>query len=208
MANCPTCGTPETPGQPYCASCGSPTSQVYANPAPLPTYPAESPSSGGYGFASFWKRLLGYLIDYIILFVIGLVILSAVHASFAADLVVATALTFFYNTLLIGFRNGQTVGMRIVAIRCVGEDGATPISYARAAKRGVAYGVLALIGSFHNVHRYKHPTTAQLHHLIHQELIFFVFLVPHLIDLLWILWDKRNQTLHDKFARTVVVNTK
>jgi uncharacterized RDD family membrane protein YckC len=52
------------------------------------------------------------------------------------------------------------------------------------------------------------PTTAQLHRELHAELIFFVFLLPHLIDLLWVAWDKRNQTLHDKFAQTVVVKTR
>lgn len=209
MANCPTCGTQETPGQQFCSSCGSPTSNTYSNLAPLAAYPTEAaPSTTAFGLASFWKRFLGYLIDYLILFVIGLLILSAFHASFATDLIVATALTFLYSTLLIGYRGGQTVGMRIVSVRCVDEDGVSAINYARAAKRGVAYGALALVGSFHNVHRYAHPTTAQLHLVLHQELIFFVFLVPHLVDLLWMLWDKRNQTLHDKFAHTVVINTK
>jgi uncharacterized RDD family membrane protein YckC len=58
------------------------------------------------------------------------------------------------------------------------------------------------------LYRYVNPTTAQLNRELHAELIFFVFLIPHLIDLLWVAWDKRNQTLHDKFAQTVVVKTR
>jgi len=35
MASCPTCGTQEVPGQQFCASCGSPTSSVYSTPRPV-----------------------------------------------------------------------------------------------------------------------------------------------------------------------------
>ena len=107
MANCPTCGTEEVPGQQFCSSCGSPTAHVYSNPAPLPSYPAQSgPSTGSYTLAGFWKRFLGYLIDYILLIIIGILILRPLHASFAAAVVAATALTFLYNSLQIGLNHG------------------------------------------------------------------------------------------------------
>jgi len=32
-----------------------------------------------------------------------------------------------------------------------------------------------------------------------------ILVLPLYLDLLWPLWDKRNQTLSDKFADTVVV---
>ena len=209
MATCPTCGTEEVPGQQFCSSCGSPTSNVYTNPAPLPTYPGEMPSiAGEYTLATFWKRLLGYLIDYIILIIIGILILRLTHAGFATTVVVETVVAFFYNTLLIGFNHGQTLGMRAVSVKCVDEDGFTEINYARAAKRAVFYSALTLIASLQNVHRVNHPTTAQLHHYEHQALIAVLLALPHLIDMLWIVRDKRNQTLHDKFAHTVVISTR
>jgi uncharacterized RDD family membrane protein YckC len=34
-----------------------------------------------------------------------------------------------------------------------------------------------------------------------------IALLYGLIDNLWPLWDRRNQTLHDKFARTIVIMT-
>jgi uncharacterized RDD family membrane protein YckC len=209
MATCPTCGTEEVPGQQFCSSCGSPTSSVYSNPAPLPAYPATAPSSGGsYVLATFWKRFLGYLIDYLILIIIGVLILRPAHASFTAAVIAATALSFLYNSLQIGFNHGQTIGMRIASVKCVDQDGFTEINYPRAVRRAVFYGVLTLLGSLENVHRYTHPTTVQLHHYYHQELILVVLVLPHLVDLLWVAWDKRNQTLHDKFARTVVISTR
>ena len=33
---------------------------------------------------------------------------------------------------------------------------------------------------------------------------FLIF--PALVDYLWPLWDKKNQTLHDKLAKTVVID--
>jgi uncharacterized RDD family membrane protein YckC len=209
MATCPTCGTEEVPGQQFCSSCGSPTSSVYANPAPPPSYPAQTTTTTGtYVLAGFWKRFLGYLIDYVVLIIIGLLILRPAHADFAAAVIAATALTFFYNTLQIGLNHGQTLGMRVVSVKCVDQDGHSEINYARAVKRAVFYGALALIASLENVHHYARPTTIQLHHSEHQELIAVVLALPHFVDLLWVAWDKRNQTLHDKFARTVVISTR
>ena len=117
-------------------------------------------------------------------------------------------MAFLYNSLFIGLANGQTPGMRIVSVRCVDQDGVTRLNYARAAKRSALYSALLLIGSIHHLYRYVNPTTAQLHRELHAELIFLVFLLPHLIDLLWVAWDKRNQALHDKFAQTVVIKTR
>jgi uncharacterized RDD family membrane protein YckC len=209
MTNCPTCGTEEVPGQQFCSSCGSPASSVYSNPAPLPSYPAKSgPTMGSYSLATFWRRFLGFVIDYILLIVIEILILRPVHASFAATVVASTLISFLYNSLLIGFNHGQTLGMRMVSVKCVDQDGVTEINFSRAVKRAIFYGALTVIASLENVHRYAHPTTSQLHHLVHQELIAVVLALPHLIDLLWVAWDKRNQTLHDKFARTVVISTR
>jgi len=208
MANCPTCGTEEVPGQQFCGSCGSPTTSVFAHLAPLPQYPAEVLSAFDYTLAGFWRRFLGFCIDDILLLILGWVTLGAAHVTFVTDVIGVTALAFFYNSLFIGFANGQTPGMRIVSVRCVDRDGVTRLNYARAAKRSIFYTALLLIGSIHHLYRYVNPTTAQLHRELHAELIFLVFLLPHLIDLLWVAWDKRNQTLHDKFAQTVVVKTR
>jgi uncharacterized RDD family membrane protein YckC len=39
----------------------------------------------------------------------------------------------------------------------------------------------------------------------HHALASLALTIPVLVDLLWPLWDKRKQTLTDKFAGTVVV---
>ncbi len=205
MATCPTCGTQEVPGQQFCSSCGA-RSSVYATPAPLPAFPETSPT--GYTLATFWKRFLGYLIDYILLTVAGVLLLASIHGTFMTDVVVVVALSFVYNSVFIGFVHGQTLGMRILSIKCVDQDGVTELDYARAAKRALFYSVLLFIGNLERLNRYSNPTTAQVHHELHEELVYLVTRIPFLIDLLWVAWDQRNQTLHDKFARTVVISTK
>lgn len=208
MATCPTCGARELAGQQFCPSCGSPTSTVYANPAPLPAFPTEVLPTMGRTLAGFWIRFLGFFIDGLLLFVIVQLPLRAEHAGFAATVVTVTLTTFFYGSLFIGFNHGQTPGMRVVSVRCVDEDGVSEINYQRAVRRAVAYGVLTVIGSIYHFQTYKNPTTAQLHLEAHHFLILFAMSIPHFVDLLWVAWDKNNQTLHDKFAHTVVIRTK
>jgi uncharacterized RDD family membrane protein YckC len=82
-----------------------------------------------------------------------------------------------YETVMIGSRN-QTLGKMAVGIKVVGADDRAPIGYARAFRRWLT-------------------TTA----------LWALFTVPGIIDHLWPLRDRRNQTFHDKFARSVVVRT-
>jgi uncharacterized RDD family membrane protein YckC len=180
---------------------------VYAYPAPLPQFPAESPSAYGYVLAGFWKRFLGFFIDGLILYAIVDLPLRLTHAGIFTTVVIAAIATFFYGSLFIGYGHGQTPGMRAVSIRCVDEDGASELNYQRAMRRALAYGVLTIIPSFYHYTTYSHPSTLQLRHEYHAFLIVLVLSLPHFIDLLWVAWDKRNQTLHDKFAHTVVIKT-
>jgi uncharacterized RDD family membrane protein YckC len=204
MANCPVCGTEEVPGQQYCGSCGSPAANATsvvstsAYPTPMPQY-VEATAVNGYVLAGFWKRFLGFFIDGLLLYAIVDLPLRLTNAGTYTNVAVVAIVTFLYGSLFIG--------RGAVSIRCVDEDGKTLIDYQRAARRALAYGVLTLLPTLYHYHLYKHPTTLQMRHESHEFLIVFVLSVPHFIDLIWVAWDKRNQTLHDKFARTVVIRT-
>ena len=83
-----------------------------------------------------------------------------------------------YDTAMIGSRN-QTFGKMALHIKVVDElDRVTPIGYARAFTRWLATAFL-----------------------------WALFTVPGVLDHLWPLRDGRRQTLHDKFAHSVVVRT-
>ena len=83
-----------------------------------------------------------------------------------------------YDTAMIGSRN-QTFGKMALHIKVVDElDRVTPIGYARAFRRWLSTAFL-----------------------------WALFTLPGVLDHLWPLRDGRRQTLHDKFARSVVVRT-
>jgi len=85
------------------------------------------------------------------------------------------AVAFAYSFALVGFWS-HTLGMAWMRLDAVeAVEGRTPIGPARAAIRSLAAGLLTIV-----------PVAAFL-------------------DLLWPLWDRRNQTLHDKAAGTVVL---
>jgi uncharacterized RDD family membrane protein YckC len=100
---------------------------------------------------------------------------------------------FIVFTLLIGYivnfflmgregeKNGMTLGKQVCGIRVAKEDG-TPVTAGFAVLRefvvrGLLFGV---VGSF-------------------------FFGLPGLLDVLWPLWDDKNQCLHDKMVSTYVL---
>lgn len=88
----------------------------------------------------------------------------------------AGIVAFLYFWLLHAYWNGQTVGKKVFGMRVVQVDG-TRIGVGQAALRQAVETVLS-----------------------------WLCCVGGLLDLGWILFDPRKQALHDKAARTVVVD--
>ena len=82
-----------------------------------------------------------------------------------------------YQTVMIGSRN-QTLGKMALGIAVVDADDRSRIGYARAFTRWLSTAAMRAL-----------------------------FTIPTIVDHLWPLRDPRNQTLHDKLARSVVVRT-
>jgi uncharacterized RDD family membrane protein YckC len=82
-----------------------------------------------------------------------------------------------YYTALIGSRS-QTFGKMALGIKVVDAESRSPIGYPRAFTRWMSTAAMRAL-----------------------------FTIPTVVDHLWPLRDRRNQSLHDKFARTVVVRT-
>jgi uncharacterized RDD family membrane protein YckC len=140
--------------------------------------------------ASWGRRLAALLVDGLLLS--GIVLTTVVTAGVPLEDVNATILDgssftlilifvvpkAIYDTAMIGSRN-QTFGKMALHIKVVDEiDRVTPIGYARAFARWLATAFL-----------------------------WALFTVPGVLDHLWPLRDRRRQTFHDKFARSVVVRT-
>ncbi len=138
--------------------------------------------------ATFGKRLAGYLLDFLIIFlpcffVARVALGSGSHSNTTLFVVgaIPTVVSVIYVWLMLTYAGSQTLGMKAVRVRCVDSASGQNVTSGRAAGRCAAWFVFSAA-----------------------SLIIFI---PLLLDLLWPLWDKENQTLHDKIASTYVVNT-
>ncbi|MFI5035495.1 MAG: RDD family protein [Acidimicrobiales bacterium] len=205
MAYCTNCGTEEVPGQQFCPHCGTATSGGFAEPGTLPYFPMDPPRVAGPPLAGYWWRVLGFLIDNIIL---GLAInlpLRSTSLSFYTLSLINVAVVFAYATFLLSRMRGQTFGMMVARVRCVNAGDLQPVTLAQAAQRTALYCVVDLVATIYHYTRYLHPNAAQTAQNTHHAVVAFLFFIPLLVDLLWPAWDKRNQTLHDKIAGTLVL---
>lgn len=82
-----------------------------------------------------------------------------------------------YSILLVSYPRGQTVGNLATSTRVVDAATAQPPPRNRAAVRWAV------------------------------QLVLNITFVGGILDVLWPLWDPRNQTLHDKAAGTLMVTT-
>ena len=165
-------------------------------------------SPGGQPLADFGTRLLAYLIDAaIITAVLSVLALPVMGIFFATQfdklstmdpygpqpdvfrdfigplllielglIVAVMAIYYVYNVEMM-FRSGQTVGKKAMKVRVVPLDPAATLTRTMAAKRYLVEYIGGVLIPFFNY-----------------------------LDGLWQLWDKPyQQTLHDKFAQTVVI---
>lgn len=192
--------------QKFCSTCGTPTSLAPGDETPLPYFPMDAPTTTKINsLASVWWRLLGYVIDLLVLFLGFILPLRAVHPAYYETVVLEAIAAYFYGSLFIGLSNGATLGTKVVRLKCVNVDDLGNVTLTRAFRRSAAYSALVLFGSLYHPYAHVNSLTGQAQYTGTQGLIIFLFGAPHLLDLLWATWDKRNQTLHDKFARTIVL---
>jgi uncharacterized RDD family membrane protein YckC len=121
--------------------------------------------------------------------VLAVIVALPVAAIFSSDdtaagiatIAVTVAVVLGYSTVMLAMTNGKTIGKRMMGIRVV-RAGAEPMTWGRAAMREIVMRgiVIGLIGTL-------------------------TFGIAGILDYLWPLWDKQNQSLHDHGAETWVV---
>jgi uncharacterized RDD family membrane protein YckC len=155
-----------------------PNQEAYVPPSwETPQAPAVIENLAGFGW-----RAAGYVIDTLMVTAIISVLAGALHAGALGLIAMNFVAASLYGALLLAFWDGHTVGMRLFKLRCVDATTQAPVTVQQAFIRSLtaqAFVVLEVFG-------------------------FFGSLVE-VADLLWPLWDKRNQTLHDKVGKTVVL---
>jgi uncharacterized RDD family membrane protein YckC len=139
--------------------------------------------------ANYGQRLGGWLLDWLILLIPSLLISAVTHslhtyhnstgAGFHVGMpgaLLSPIIVVIYGTVMCGGRRGQTLGMMVAGTRAVKASTGEPIGYPAALGRAVFEWVLVVL-----------------------------FFLPWVLDVLFPIWDARNQTLHDKVSGTVVI---
>lgn len=185
-----------TDGTAYCPTCGAgqPSTAALPTPGPPAVAAASYPAVFAAGYATWGNRVVGFLIDSILVG-IGMAILYFLAATVLASIAgvigrgafggmccmflllfpVATLLVGLYNGVYLIALRGYSIGQGVVHVKVVDASG-------NLLTQGTAFLRLVV-----------------------RAVMGFVPFLPAL-DLLWPLWDERSQTLHDKAVNCYVVN--
>lgn len=115
-------------------------------PAPPPGGTPAGPSGPR---ADFWYRLGGFLIDWVILYVVSLVIGLVLRGNLVSQILISLAAGIAYSVYFIGSSSGQTPGMRVLNIRAVDAATGGRVDYGRAFVRylvAIVSGLACYIG--------------------------------------------------------------
>ena len=164
---------------------------------PMPPVPAESSAAHATGdpgipeppLASWGRRAGGWFVDllvYLVAFVATFVFALATEDRGTGEFSSIAALLMFVvwflgpslYTWLMVGAWGQTLGKMAVGVKVVRSSDSGRVSYLRALGRAASTWLLGLL------------------------------FLPILLAYLWPLWDRRNQTLYDKMAGTIVVRVR
>lgn len=188
MAFCSQCGAQSGDGEKFCASCGAPL-----NGPSVPSTPTSDPSGGmpkapqvdsiqaAPAAPTTIPGLAPYgkrIGGYLIDGTILLVagVVLEIGAGSNGGNVIGIALGFLYAFILIAVWQGHTVGMKALKLQAVKADDQGSVDWGASAIRSVIHIVL------------------------------WITFIGGILDLLWPLWDAKNQTLHDKAAGTIVID--
>jgi uncharacterized RDD family membrane protein YckC len=98
---------------------------------PVPP-PGGAPAGPSGPRADFWYRLGGFLIDGVILYVVGLVIGLIFRGNLVSQILISLAAGIAYSVYFIGSGSGQTPGMHLLNIRAVDAVTGGRVDYGRA----------------------------------------------------------------------------
>jgi len=156
---CPSCGAKLEPGAKFCPACGHEmsASEISKTKVSQPQATVQKPAEiikGPHIYAGFWERFFAYLIDMIIIGVIGFSIpyrwgydFLALDYLFFNDLL-NWVIGFLYFFVLEAFNKGQTIGKIALHLRTVDEESLDVATAGQYAVNNLARGTGWLLIDF------------------------------------------------------------
>jgi uncharacterized RDD family membrane protein YckC len=196
-----------------------------ANVGPLQPYPTQGDEevqlAGAFEYARWGRRAVGLLLDVLVIVGIALLVtavtghkepwqvfqlhtvdgtrrLAPIGSKLLFFNAISALASFVYDTALLCSTWQATLGMRAVGVHIARED-LSPTTWSAARSHEPCPQGLGRVG----VGRAAARSAIYAGFALLARLPFGI--VALLVDFLWPLWDGRRQTLHDKFARTVVL---
>ena len=146
---CPRCRRSNEPGSLYCYECGLP---LEGRPTPSPAILSTQSGDEIVELAGFWIRFVAYILDGLILFVVGLLVAAAAGADAFSDAAseqltwtdaVSLLLNALYFTIAVAVWR-TTIGKRLFRLYVVRSDGSR-VGAGRALARYLSYFLSAFI---------------------------------------------------------------
>lgn len=212
---CPTCGSENPDGAKVCEKCGASLTEEVQNLGN-----SSMSDDKEVEYAGVFKRIVACIVDGIVLFIINTIIgkivgYSAVSSilqaasgkaidaqAFAIYSIVVMIITIAYYALMESSPTQGTLGKMLLGIKITDENGGR-ISIVTALERYVIFGIFGLISDVLSIVQGPPKATTTIGASSILTLLSFVYLI---IILITMLSSEYKQGLHDKLAKTYVVN--
>ena len=132
--------------------------------------------------ASFGSRTGAFLADFLLVFVVVSIPANLIHLKAQPELSIFFVIWGFYGAAFMYWGEGQTLGMRRFRLHCIDQASGESPTLTQAFVRSFSAALM-----------------------LAAAMIQYFGLIGPAADLLWANFDPKAQTLHDKFAKTVVV---
>jgi uncharacterized RDD family membrane protein YckC len=170
----------------YCPHCGSPADTKFCPTCGKEVAAGLNSSTLSTTAAGFWRRAGATALDGLLVGLPASILISLITPTgssgtlgiSALQYVLALAVMGIYQVRMLAMPAGQTFGDKILKIKVVDLTTGGQLTSAQSFKRWLASAFMNLMSA--------------------------LFLIG-ILDVLWCLWDKDGQTLHDKFAGTTAV---
>ncbi len=172
---------------------------------------ADHPA-GPITYASFWGRVGASLIDFVVLLPLFIIsYLNLFNAKIFAVQAAIALLSYLYRPLL-EWQYRATVG-KMALKQWVTNERYERITLSQALVRSAPYLLVLLAGLYTNYLLFRHADFAYATTFMDlgrvqqdsQQGLNTIAMIVWIISCLWVAIDSRNQALHDKLARTFVI---